>query len=67
MVLGGGSLYKELLPYCDTCYITRIDKEFEADTVMPDLDRRSEFEMVWQSEVQCEKGTQYRFTRYERK
>ena len=35
--------------------------------VMPDLDRRSEFEMVWQSEVQCEKGTQYRFTRYERK
>ena len=67
MVIGGGSLYKELLPYCDTCYITRIDKEFEADTVMPDLDRRSEFEMVWQSEVQCEKGTQYRFTRYERK
>ena len=31
-VIGGGSIYDQLLPYCDTAYITKFDKTFEADT-----------------------------------
>ena len=31
-VVGGGSVYELLLPYCDTAYVTRIDMEYQADT-----------------------------------
>ena len=37
-VVGGGSVYELLLPYCDTAYVTRIDMEYQADTFFPDLD-----------------------------
>lgn len=67
MVLGGGRVYRELLPYCDTCYITRIYESFDADTWFVNLDEMSEFEIVWQSELQEENGIQYRFLEYRRK
>ena len=38
-VLGGGSIYRTLLPYCEDAYITRLDYAYEADTWMPDLDK----------------------------
>ena len=37
-VIGGGSVYKQMLPYCDTAYITYIDHEYAADTFIPNLD-----------------------------
>ena len=67
MVLGGGRVYRELLPYCDTCYITRIYESFDADTWFVNLDEMPEFEIVWQSELQEENGIQYRFLEYRRK
>lgn len=45
-VIGGARVYKELLPYCDDAYITRIDKVFDADAFMPDLDNDPEWELV---------------------
>ena len=38
-VIGGGSVYRMLLPYCEDAYITRLDYAYEADTWMPDLDK----------------------------
>lgn len=38
-VIGGGSIYEQLLPWCDTVYVTRIDASKEADTFFPDLSR----------------------------
>lgn len=38
-VIGGGSIYRTLLPYCEDAYITRLDYAYEADTWMPDLDK----------------------------
>ena len=46
---------------CDTCYITKIYEKFEADTWFVNLDEMAEFEVVWQSEVQEEKGIRYQF------
>lgn len=66
MVIGGGMVYTELLPYCDSCYITKIDGEFEADTHIPNLDKDNNFEVVWESENQEENGINYRFTQYKR-
>ena len=31
-VIGGESVYRMLLPYCDTVYVTKIDHAFQADT-----------------------------------
>lgn len=37
-VIGGGSIYEQFLPKADRLYLTRIDKEFEADTFFPYID-----------------------------
>lgn len=37
-VIGGQKVYSELLPLCDTAYITKIDKAFDADAFFPNLD-----------------------------
>ena len=35
-VIGGESIYRQLLPYCDTAYITKIDHAYQADTLFPE-------------------------------
>lgn len=36
-VIGGGEIYKLLLPYCNKIYLTKIFKTFSADTFFKDL------------------------------
>ena len=64
MVMGGAEIYTKLLPYCDTCYITEIDKEFEADKHIPNVSADPSFEKVWESDEQIENGISYRFVEY---
>lgn len=45
-VIGGGSVYRALLDACDTAYVTKIDKEFPADTWFPDLDEKGDWELA---------------------
>ena len=45
-VAGGGEIYRQLLPYCDTAYVTRIDMTYQADTFFEDLDESPDWEMV---------------------
>ena len=66
-VMGGARVYEELLPYCDTCWITKIDAEFPADRHFRDLDADEDFEITWESEPMEENGIGYRFVKYERK
>ena len=49
-VTGGESIYRMLLPYCDTAYITRLDYAYEADTWMPNLDKEEHWSMVEKGE-----------------
>ena len=65
-VVGGGTVYEELLPYCDEAYVTKIDFAYEADTYFPNLDQMPEWEMVEESE-QTYFDLEFTFTRYERK
>lgn len=67
MVMGGARVYKDLLPYCDTCYITKIYESFDADTWFVNLDEMPEFEVAWESDLQEENGIEYRFFEYRRK
>ena len=41
-VIGGESIYRELLPFCKEAYVTRIDYEYQADRYFPILDEMEE-------------------------
>ena len=45
-VIGGGSIYDQLLPYCDTADITKFDKTFKADTYIKNLDEDENWKLV---------------------
>ena len=66
-VVGGGSVYELLLPYCDTAYVTRIDMEYQADTFFPDLDQDPEWELTEESDEQTCFDIESTFTVYRRK
>lgn len=65
-VIGGESVYRQMLPYCDTAHITRIDYSYEADAFFPDLDRDPEWVVTADSDEQTYFDIAYRFVRYER-
>lgn len=66
-VIGGASVYEQLLPYCDTAYITKIHAGFPADTYFPDLDKSEEWEVVEESESLEQDGIAYHYVTYRRK
>lgn len=66
-VVGGESIYRMMLPHCDTVYVTKIDRAFEADTFFPDLDEMDEWEMTEEGEEQTCFDLEFRFTKYERR
>ena len=66
-VIGGGSIYEMLIPYCDTAYITKIDHAYAADTYFPNLDQMDDWEMTEVSEEQNCFDLEYVFAKYERK
>lgn len=66
-VVGGQSVYEQLLPYCDTVYVTKIDEAFPADAYFPNLDLdNSNWTLVTISEKQEENGFTFYFCEYKR-
>lgn len=66
-VIGGGKVYKELLPYCDVAHVTKIDYEYEADTYFPNLDEQPEWQITESSGEQTYFDLEYEFLKYEKK
>ena len=67
-VIGGGSIYRQMLPYCDTAYITYINYEYAADTFIPNLDKMSdEWYIAEESEEHTYFDIEYFFRTYKRK
>ena len=66
-VSGGGTIYEQLLPQCETAYVTKIYASYEADTFFPDLDENPEWELAEKGEMQEENGVQFSFDIYRRK
>lgn len=66
-VIGGDSVYRQLIPYCDTAHVTKIDRSYEADTYFPNLDASGEWEITAESDEQSYFDTTYHFLKYERK
>lgn len=38
--IGGATLYKQILPHCDTLYITQVFKSYQGDAIFPPIDPR---------------------------
>lgn len=66
-VIGGESIYRMLLPYCQTAHVTKIDHAYEADAYFPNLDESEEWEITADSEEQTYFDIAYSFVKYERK
>jgi len=66
-IIGGESIYRQMLPYCKLAHITRIHHAYEADTFFPNLDKMEDWEITGISEEQTYFDLEYEFVRYERK
>ena len=65
-VIGGGSVYRQMLPYCDTAYITKLASAPESDTFFPDLDADPAWNLAEVLLTGEENGIHYQMCRYER-
>jgi len=66
-IIGGDSVYKQMLPYCDVAHVTKIDHEYEADAYFPNLDEDADWEITADSDEQTYFDIAYQFLKYERK
>jgi dihydrofolate reductase len=65
-VIGGESIYKQMLPYCRVAHVTKINHAYEADTYFPNLDEKDEWVVTGVSEEQTYFDLEYEFVRYEK-
>ena len=63
-VIGGGSIYRELLPYCHEALVTKVDADGGAEVFFPNLDKDENFVCVYESENIEDNGYTIRFTTY---
>jgi len=66
-IIGGESIYREMLPYCDVAHVTKIDHAYQADAYFPNLDKTGEWVITADSEEQTYFDIEYVFLKYERK
>ena len=66
-IIGGESVYRQMLPYCTVAHITKIDHTYEADTYFPNLDKDPEWHITADSDEQTYFDIPYQFVKYERK
>ena len=66
-IIGGESIYRMMLPYCQDAYVTRLDYAYEADTWMSDLDQAENWELEQTGEEQTYFDLEYYFYKYEKR
>lgn len=66
-IIGGESVYRQMLPYCNVAHVTKIDHSYEADTYFPNLDQDEQWQITADSDEQTYFDIAYQFLKYERK
>ena len=66
MVIGGGSVYRQMLPLCDTAIITKVHTTVPCDTYFPNLDEDPAWALTQILESGEENGIKYDICVYER-
>ena len=67
MVIGGGSIYRQMLPFCDRAYVTKVHVTPESDTFFPNLDEDANWELAEILQSGEENGIGYEMCLYIRK
>lgn len=67
MVIGGGSIYRQMLPLCDTAYVTKVHCAPESDTFFPNLDEDPQWVLAETLQKGEENGIAYEMCLYRRK
>jgi dihydrofolate reductase len=63
-VIGGESVYSQLLPFCTEAYVTKIENRYKADKYFVNLDESPTWTMESYGDLQTYQGIQFRFTKY---
>ena len=66
MVIGGGSIYQQMLPLCDTAYVTKVHCTPESDTYFPNLDQDPAWTLTQVLQSGEENGISYEMCLYKR-
>ena len=66
MVIGGGSIYRQMLPLCDTAYVTKVHCTPASDTFFPDLDKDPGWKLEAVLQSGEENGISYEMCLYKR-
>jgi len=66
-VIGGGSIYRQLLPHCDMAYVTKVHTNPGSDTFFPNLDEDEEWYLAETLQSGEENGISYEMLLYKRK
>ena len=67
MVIGGGSIYRQMLPMCNTAYVTKVHTKVESDTFFPNLDEDENWVLSEILQSGEENGIAYEIYLYKRK
>lgn len=65
-VIGGESIYRQMLPLCNTAHITKVDYAYQADAHFPDLDKEEGWKITETSDERTYFDIIYEFVKYER-
>ena len=65
-MIGGESIYRQLVDACDVAHITKIDFAYDADAYFPNLDEKTDWELTADSEEQTYFDLIYHFLKYEK-
>ncbi len=66
MVIGGGSIYRQMLPLCHKAYVTKVHCAVESDTFFPNLDADPQWKLTEVLLSGEENGIPYEMCLYER-
>ncbi|MBQ3116456.1 MAG: dihydrofolate reductase [Clostridia bacterium] len=63
-VIGGASVYREMLPFIDEILVTKVEADGKADVFFENLDKLDNFKVIFEGEEQINNGYKFRFTTY---
>ena len=66
-VIGGGSIYQQMLPFCDTAYITKVHANPGSDTFFQNLDEDENWHLAGTLQSGEENGISYEMLLYKRR
>jgi len=64
MVIGGGSIYRQMLPFCSKAYVTKVYAKPESDTFFPNLDEDPGWKLAQILQSGEEDGIRYEMCLY---